>query len=374
MWRFQFLGTLVFILFMGMATNGLTKPTAAARELSRRLSTRVSLLWQGQELRTALRRLEERHGIAIWLDRRVDPNQQFDLTISDSMLYEALKAIANSCDARAVCFESLVYLGPQETAEELATLNELASKSLLRTPAGRPRRWLENSSPAWDTPTEPKQLLERLASECGANLSGAELLPHDLWHPNNYPAMRRIQWATLLLAGFDLQCRVDLRTGNLLIEQLERPVVIRKKYASKPKLQSLLEEHPPASQRIIGNEQVVAGTVEYHQRLQDLLDGKQPTSRSEPSRSEIGNQPANDQLKFTLTIKNQPVGAVLDQIAKQLKLEVEWDDEAEARRNELVNCQVKEVPLEGLMRAVLAPAKLQAVKTDSGYRVESAGG
>jgi hypothetical protein len=66
--------------------------------------------------------------------------------------------------------------------------------------------------------------------------------------------------------------------------------------------------------------------------------------------------------RFTLRIENKPVGAVIDHLAKQLDLEVTWDPALQAgpktRRDAFVSCEVREANIDGLLKAILSPAKL----------------
>jgi hypothetical protein len=66
--------------------------------------------------------------------------------------------------------------------------------------------------------------------------------------------------------------------------------------------------------------------------------------------------------RFTLKIDNQPAGRVLDQLARQLQLEVEWDAALEQSpalgREANVSCDVRDADLDELFAAVLTPAGL----------------
>ncbi|MEQ8836592.1 MAG: hypothetical protein RID07_07290, partial [Lacipirellulaceae bacterium] len=126
--------------------------------------------------------------------------------------------------------------------------------------------------------------------------------------------------------------------------------------------------NPPTATQRSGEEISVFSTVEYHHALAEHLHGKSPSQNS-PAGTKESSPRGPKQLVFTLKIENQPVGAVTDQLAKQLKLTVTWAAETKPLRNQLVSCQVRDASLEELLATVLAPAKLKATQNKDGYRI-----
>ena len=162
----------------------------------------MTLLWQGQQLRKSLAALETAYHVDIWLDRRLDPDQTFDLEINDQPLSEVLQGIVERCDAGYQAYGDMIYVGPTQTASELATLMAKAREQLNDCPARVRRRWVELSSLRWNAPTEPRKLLERLADQCGAHLVHSELVPHDLWRAGAAPNLRNYELANPLAGEF----------------------------------------------------------------------------------------------------------------------------------------------------------------------------
>jgi hypothetical protein len=77
---------------------------------------------------------------------------------------------------------------------------------------------------------------------------------------------------------------------------------------------------------------------------------------------------ALDDRRFTLTIENKPLAPVLNQLAAQLNLQLEWDAEipdSESGRNALVSCQVNKTDLNGLLKALLEPVGLTFEREES---------
>lgn len=362
------------IAILGLLLCMLTNPLAAAaewhgtRQLRARLRSPVTLLWQGQRLRKTLDALEANYRITIWLDRRLDPQQTFDLEINDQPLREVIQGIAEQCNAGYQIYGNFVYLGPQQATRELATLMALAREQLRRCPARVQRQWLDRYELEWASPREPASLLAQLAAQCQADFVGEDLIPHDLWRAGKAPDLHAYELATLWLLSFDRQARFDPTTGNLVAKKLQSPVTLERNYASSKKLQVFLRTNPPIAAQRSGNQLSVSGSVQYHEELAAHLQGKS-ASQTEPTRNEKKPTKEPKQLVFTLKIENQPVGAVTDQLAKQLKLDLTWTPETKSLRNRLVSCQVRDATLEELLGAVLAPADLQASKEENGYRI-----
>ena len=74
------------ILLLATAISLPSVSEAADVLLAAKLEARLTATWQGQELRTVLDRLASSQGVPIWLDRRVDPQQQVNAQFTDVSL------------------------------------------------------------------------------------------------------------------------------------------------------------------------------------------------------------------------------------------------------------------------------------------------
>ena len=108
---------------------------SAESKTTRQLAKSVSITWQEVPLGTALTRLAETQAIAIWQDRRLDPNVPISLTVADQPLSAVFAAMGQQAGAAVVPFAGVIYVGPQQTADELATLAALARQPLSKAPA-----------------------------------------------------------------------------------------------------------------------------------------------------------------------------------------------------------------------------------------------
>lgn len=292
-------------------------PTPAASQLRRR----VTLSWKDQELGAALARLNETQRLPIWIDRRVDVSASVNLTADNQPVAEVLDDLAAEQQSAAVVFRGVVYFGPQQTAAALPQLASRARTTIAKLPPATRAKWL--ASAAWECPrlSQPRLLIERMVGNVGATLENVERLPHDVWPARSLPAMPTVDRVVLLLAGFDLTCKIAADGRRVSLEPID--------------YESARIASPPQSTR-------------------QRAHAKQASARPRGDGKQV----------FTLTLANQPVGAVIDQLAKQLDLQVDWETgsatKTENARNTLTSCDVHEASLDDLLDAVLTPASLRA--------------
>ncbi|MCG8450032.1 MAG: hypothetical protein MI725_10705 [Pirellulales bacterium] len=301
------------------------EPTASERRLELRLRQPVSVTWQGQQLGEALRRLAAAQQIAVWLDRRVDPQQPVEMQLRGLSLWQALEKLAKQHKLGVSRLGPMVYVGPPQSALELATLRRQARSTLARTPSAVRRRWLQKEPSDWPQLSEPRALLTDLLTSAGIGLQGDEKVPHDLWGRHELPAMALIDRVVLILVGFDLTCRVSDNGRSCTVVPIERPLAI--------------ENASPVA--------IPVPRIRRSQRAKQV---------------------------FSLKLNDQPLGKVIDQLAQQLQLEVRWDKELLAKRRSLrarlVSCDVQNVDLDELLASVLEPAGLYCQREGQGITIE----
>jgi hypothetical protein len=322
----------------------------------------VSITWQGQQLGPALERLAEVHDLPLWIDRRVDPGTPIDLSVDQLPLAEALDRVVAADDRDDwgwSTLEEVVYFGPRESARELATRATLAREHIAKAPAEARRKWLAASPWAFPRLSVPRELLDEALAPLDARLLNENALPHDLWAARSLPAVAPIDRIVLLLAGFDLDADPSPDGREWTLGPAEHPVRMTRDYAanerSETALAALTAADPTIEVRRRGRRLAVAGRWEDHETLRRAMRGE--AADDAPARDQP--PPAGEQ-RFTLTIENQPVGRVIDQLAAQLGLAISWDPQLAAAApppgEALISCDVREVDLDGLLQAILAPA------------------
>ncbi|RIK86371.1 MAG: hypothetical protein DCC67_02815 [Planctomycetota bacterium] len=340
--------------------------SAAEAALDGALQRTATVSWQNQELAAALARIAASGGVAVWLDRRVDPNAAVSLRADDQRLRDVLEQLAAQRQCGAQAYRGLVYVGPPQTAEELLTLSELARQSLAPLPPALRAKWLAPQRRSLPRLAEPRRILSELSTPNGAAVRGGELVPHDLWPARQTPPMAAIDLVVLVLAGFDLTCELSPDGRELFVRPIRRPVQIVREYSvgegQRRRIESLLEEMSVSEVARRRERWTIAARAEEHEQLAVALH---------PPRSAPGGAPRSDrsppragEQRFSLIVENQPAGKVLDQLASQLDLAIEWDPalaaDARGGRDALVSCSVEQASLAELLEALLAPAGLVA--------------
>jgi hypothetical protein len=260
--------------------------------------------------------LEENSHTAIFVDRRVDPTQRIDLSIENATPLEILEKVATTHALGVAQLDTLIYLGPERTAGELSALAALRRSELTRLTPEEQHSLLKRDAVTWPRLTEPRDLVVQFLQDRGWQIEGSEQVPFDLWAAGELPTMATSDSLTALLVGFDLTFRT--LAGKRTIEII-------------PIAEAELANRPTAGPS--------AAAIRSAQ-----LAKKNTTQR------------------YTLRVQEQPVGKVLDQLARQLHLEVKADAaaiEAAGRSMEKrVSFEVKDADLTALLYALLHPAGL----------------
>jgi hypothetical protein len=162
----------------------------------RQLQQPAAASWSGQSLRDALAGLGEANGLAVFLDRRVDPDQHIEFSATGMTLDSLLKKFAGSLELGVSYVDSVIYVGPPDAAAHLSTLAEMRFDESQRQVAKLRQALAQRSPTAWPALAEPRALLEQLAEESGVASAGP--WPVAIWrlvarcglaaHPADAPA------------------------------------------------------------------------------------------------------------------------------------------------------------------------------------------
>ena len=289
----------------------------------------VSVTWQRQQLGVAFQRLAEVGSLPLWIDRRVDPTQLVDVKFSDLAVSDAITSLAAKYGLGTLDLGDQIYVGPRKTARGLASLILLARTSASRSAPNYRSKWMKPRDVSWPRFTEPRRLLEVTLSGVGITCHGLERVPHDLWPAKKFPQLSLVDQATLVLAGFDLALEITEGGSSCRIVSVKYPLLDRSRE----------------------------------------LEGKKVASQKDKEKRSAVKQ-------FSLKLTNQPVGQVIEQLGNQLDLIVVWDAHSLAKtkrsKETLVSCDVKNVDLQGLLKAILEPAGMsfsidEKALTISGY-------
>jgi hypothetical protein len=208
------------LMWAAIAACMLAARSAAAQEpvkwktgvaFRRQLDAPVSLIWENRSLREGLTRLSQTCGVAIFLDRRIDPGQPISLTVREQPLETLAKQVATEARAGVAIIGPVIYIGPPEQASQLVALAAIRRQDVSKLPDEAKTRLLRTQAWQWDELVEPRQLLNELARQANVTVENAEMVPFDLWPAVSLPPLACVDRLTLLLAGFGLTFKIDNR-------------------------------------------------------------------------------------------------------------------------------------------------------------------
>jgi hypothetical protein len=323
--------------------------------LRRQLESPVSITWASRPLRDGLHNLSTHPDIrvAMFLDRRIDPELRVDLSVKDLPLEQALRQLAKSARMGVCMIGPVAYFGPEPATGRLATrtaaLDEAISKldPAVRRNLGAVRKW------QWDELATPRDLVKQLAEEASVEVEEIDSIQHDLWPAADLPPLSWTDRLSLVLAGFDLSFEVTDGGAQVALIPMPEAETVRRSYRlvgemvkNADRIGALL---PDVQQDRRGNLLVVDATLEQHELIGRVL-------RGEPLEG-AASTPLDKQT-YTISAMNQSVGALVRKLAERMEVEVKFDRRASAALRVIVSVDLKDASFDELMRAVLDPAGL----------------
>lgn len=332
---------------------GATDWLTAAR-LQKQLAQPVGISWSGNPLREALGGLSRTHRVAVLLDRRVDPGQKLDVQLSDLPLGAALHEIARNQRLGLSFLGPVAYFGPPRAAAPLRTIAALRTEEILGLPAAWQRKFLLPGPIAWDDFATPRDLIGQLAEQNGLEIRAADRVPHDLWAAADLPPLSLVDRLTLILIQFELTFRVESVGKTVTLVPLPDEVALTRSYPGGPEPQATAEKYallvPEARIELSSGQVRVTGLLEAHERI--AAGGQTPKPQPpKPAEQDFANK------RFTLRVQEKPAAAVLQGLAKELKLDLRIDrqalQEAGISLESPVSLSVKDATIDELLREVL---------------------
>lgn len=325
-----------------------------AAEVRQELEGTIGINWPANPLRNSLSNLAQARRVAIWLDRRVDPDQQIEFKVKDVSFRDALKQLASQLNCGLGLVGPVIYIGPTSTVSKLQSNSTLRREEAGKLDASLRRKLAATRAWKWDELAEPRELLKELATEGGLAIASADQVPHDLWPAGDFPALSVCDRMSLLLAGFDLTFSFSPDASSIEVRPFPQAAVagIEKAHAVKGNVaeaaEKIASQFPAAKVRTAPGRVLVTATPEEHLQIEDLL--KRPAA--------VRPMPGGGEKRYTIKM-DLPVGSAIRALAKELKLELAVDPAVPAERlKQKTTFQVKDVTLDELLGKVLGPANL----------------
>ncbi|HMC11548.1 MAG TPA: hypothetical protein VKH44_09670 [Pirellulaceae bacterium] len=320
----------------------------------RQLDAIENVAWPDSVLRDGLVRLSQAYGVAVFLDRRIDPGQSVTLTVRDAPVEAFLKQLATAVHAEMATIGSVVYLGPPETASQLGTLAAIRRQDVSKLPNEAKARLLRTETWQWEELAQPRQLLSDLARQAAVTVENVDLVPLDLWPAVRLPPLPWVDRMSLLSAGFGLTFEINERGTSVRLVPAPTTAVLEKRYTPignaanfATQLRRVL---PEAKIRVEPAQLVVAARQEDHEKIERLLLG-QSDPKSKPVKR------GGEELYY-LKVENQPAGSVVRKMAETLGKEMKCDPLVVEKLKQPVNFNVEKVTLDYLMETTLKPLGL----------------
>ncbi len=344
----------------------LDRPAAkrnVSKQFEQAMTQRISASWQNVALRDVLRRISTDRGVAILLDRRIDPDHLLEIDLNDLSVLVCLVKIAERVSARVSVVGNVAYLGPIHSAAKLRTLVRLRSDELFgesaRLPKGRQFALARGRTVHWNDLDRPADLVGQIAGQYRLDVQGLHQVPHDLWAGATLPGAGAVEALSLVLIQFDLTFAWTKQAAGIRIVPVPKEVSIQRVYTPRgmtaaAAVKRCQQEIPNLRVRPRGRQVVVDGTVEQQEAIESLLrSGRKPGGK-------LKTFPPTplDRRVFTLRIQNVPARELMDRL-EQSGIAFQYDAQqlktAGIDLNQPINMDVNKATADEFFRALFEP-------------------
>ncbi len=352
----------VAILLLAWVPQAACATWKTGEAFHRGLREPITLTWDQAPLRDALMRLADAQSVAIFLDRRVDPETKVTIQLENVALDDAVRQIARQRKLGVGYVGSVIYIGPARAAARVATLAEMRREDGKQLAEKLRARMTKSESMQWERLSEPRWIVRKLCAEAGISLADVNAIPHDLWPAYHFPEMTLYERLTLVLANFGFTFRIDADTDALELVSIPRAVAVERVYAAKDlksDTDDFASKYPQAIMRVRGDQIFVVTTVEDHWAIANELGAGQAAPEPTPLTSQ----------RFTLTVKEQPMGWLCEQVGKRVGLNVDFGEQPAAVLEQRVSFAVQKVTLQELFESIVQPAGLEVTIEQGTVRI-----
>jgi hypothetical protein len=360
---------LVLVLAIPTAPPGGASPWLTGYALQKELQEPLDLAKAGGPLRKMLGDLSLQRRVAIYLDRRVDPDGLLNLAVRDVPLEKALAAIARAQGLGLTFLGPVAYFGPPQTTARLRTVVELCRDAIRALPAPVARKFFRALPMRWDDLATPRELVAQLAAESDLQIVAAEQIPHDLWAGADLPPLSLIERLTLLLGQFDLTFAVDASGDRITLVPEPADVALVRSYLvprdPQPTAARWAALLPAATIQVAGNRIIVRARVEEHEQL--AAAQRPATQKATPAYSSRAGRARPEDKRFTVRLAKGKLDFLLQQYTRLTDVELKLDRESFQRAgvslDQEVAFSVKEATLDELFQAIAASAGCRCHRT-----------
>jgi len=296
------------------------------RKLDVRLKSKMGATWSNVSLRSAVVSLSRTQRVAVFLDRRLNPDQLIDLSVVEDSLFNLFQRIAQQVGGDLSRLGDILYLGPAKSSRVLRTTAQIAASSASKLSPRMAKTWRAKAPWEWPFLSTPREILRQLATENRFTYDNLDAIPHDLWDAETFPPLSLVNRITLAVIGFDLTFSVKKDPYIVRFIPIPQDIALERRYKTSRPLGQLIRDFseimPEAKVSTTQGEVVVRGLLEEHERFKELLTGSVQTRRT-------GNAPTlKTRMRIRVELRDKPVGEVMQDFAHRSGYTLEIDSRA----------------------------------------------
>jgi hypothetical protein len=371
-------GWLILVLAFSAAPPAGGEAWLTGAALEQGLQEPIDLSLSEAPLRKALGDLSLRRHVAVFIDRRVDPDRWLKLDVRDTPLEKALRQIAQSHGLGLTFLGPVAYFGPPQPTAQLRTIVELRREELRKWPARVMQKFLRSRPTRWPDFATPRDLVAQLAAENGLTIEGLEQIPHDLWAAADLPPLSLIERLTLLLGQFDRTFAVEPPGDRLQLLPLGDDVALVRSYLVSGDPQRTADRWlsvvPGAKIKVVGSRILVRGTIETQEQIAALV--RPASSKTATPRPPRSSRSRAEEKRFTVPNARGRLEFLLEEYAKRLGVQLKIDREAFTRAgislDQIVSFSVTDATIDELFQAIAASAHCTCHRAGSVIEVSPA--
>lgn len=354
-----------FILFLIVPDHSISigQELRSGKAFDVALGERISAELTNKSMRSLLASLGPERGVAVVLDRRIDPDQIVSVSLRGTPLRDAFAEIAGKAEAIVSELPNVVFIGSPTSTAKLRTLVKLRSKEISGFVNRKTLRATRDVS--WLALAEPQQVLTELAQTFGLRIDNAKLIPHDLWAAATIPDADATTSLSIVLSQFGYTFEWQDKGKGIRIvpepETVSMKTRIRLTSAAADNIVEIARERFPEAKIEKTSRAYIAvtGTVEAIEAIGRMAKGEKDSNVPERVRVDL-------QEFSSLNFQNASARQVLEKIRKS-GIPVEWD-EAAIRAAKVDLGRVVSLKFEKATTKVLFQALCDQIEVD--FRVE----
>lgn len=309
-----------------------------------------SINWSDRELRAGLASLAATENRPIFLDRRVDPGQVVTFRSEQVPFTRLIGLVAQHLRLASAELQDVVYLGPAPNTSSLPALVSLKQAEVVQVSPELARKFAARKPRSWPRLSTPRSLLTQWSSEESIAISNLEAIPHDLWDATELTPLNQVEYLSLILFGFGKTFEI-LSDDSLRIVELDMQAKARHRYEARistDELTRLRSDHPALKLQRTSSGLQAEGPLAAHGELARYLQ------RLTVSTAVRGT------TTYTLTLSEQPVGGVLQALARETGLTLRISPQISSDQlSQRISISVQQASLEDLLTAILKSTPLR---------------